>query len=145
MSDKSKKNTKGYNPNLVEQGKQFTSETGRAAGKKSKRGRSLKAILRETLNTEISLKTLGGRRANAKALKNFLAEKGYRDTDKIPIADVLVLADVIDAVRGTDKSRQRVYEYMEGKPIQATLELDAEPVVAVDMCGEDIEGEVEES
>jgi len=103
----------------------FDSERASEAGKKSKRGKSLKTILNELLQKEIRLPD--GRDKRTQALKQLLIECGYTQ-ERIQLSDLIVLGDMIDAIKGNDKSRERIWNYKEGKPKQPISGDDEMPI-----------------
>lgn len=100
---------------------QFNSETGRAAGSKSKKETvSLRKILKEFLAKEIPVP--GGKGKNVQALRGYLAAQGIKETDKIRTADLLVAVEVQDAIsKGVNSSRERIWNYHEGRPAQINI------------------------
>jgi len=71
-----------------------------------KGSRSMKTILREALELLVEV-------PNNEMIKQWSEEK------KLPIREVLVLKEIANALRDKEKSKQRIWEYMEGKPVQA--------------------------
>jgi len=92
----------------------YNSETGRAAAKKQKRGRSLKTVLRELLEKEIDLSKINTK--STKELADFAEKMGFRK--KLYGADIIALRDYMDAINGKDKATERMWGYSEGKPSQ---------------------------
>ena len=66
----------------------------------------MKTILREALELLVEV-------PNNEMIKQWSEEK------KLPIREVLVLKEIANALRDKEKSKQRIWEYMEGKPVQA--------------------------
>lgn len=79
-------------------------ETGNPNGR-PKGARSMKTILREALELLVEV-------PNNEMIKQWSKE------NKLPIKEVLVLKELSEALKGNDKAKQRVWEYVEGKPDQ---------------------------
>lgn len=92
------------NPENLEPHKLKPGETLPGAGR-PKGSRSMKTILREALELLVEV-------PNNEMIKQWSEEK------KLPIKEVLVLKELSDALKGNDKAKQRIWEYVEGKPDQ---------------------------
>lgn len=81
-------------------------KSGNPAGK-PKGIKSMKTILREMM--ELMVENPKGQ----------LTEQ-YSKDNKISVKEMLVMQDIINAQKGNEKARQRIWEYLEGKPDQKT-------------------------
>jgi len=92
------------NPENIEKHKMKPGETLNPNGR-PKGARSMKTILREALELLVEV-------PNNEMIKQWSKE------NKLPIKEVLVLKELSEALKGNDKAKQRVWEYVEGKPDQ---------------------------
>jgi hypothetical protein len=90
------------NPNPV---KKFTSETASAAGKKSKRGRSWKTVIRDILDSKM-------------------------DGTELTYREQIALKAALDALEGDGKARDFLADREEGKPNQ-TIEQNTQAELTV--------------
>lgn len=79
-------------------------QSGNPAGK-PKGSKSMKTILREMMELMVDNP------------KGQLTEQ-YSKDNKISVKEMLVMQDIINAQKGNEKAKQRIWEYLEGKPDQ---------------------------
>jgi hypothetical protein len=98
------------NPENIEKYKLKPGETLPGNGR-PKGSKSMKTILREMLELKVDRP------------QGVLTEQWTKES-KITMREVLVMQDIINAQKGNEKAKQRIWEYIEGKPDQhQTLEV----------------------